>query len=326
MGPSDAAAFIKKHGSFLITAHTNLEGDALGSELAFFFLLKKLGKDALIVNEDGVPESYGFLPGIQFIRRFGKKMRVRFDAFVALDCSDLHRTGQVYTLNGSGRPTLNIDHHVSNRRFADVNWVDPEASSCSEMVYRLYKQMKVPFSRESALCLYTGLVTDTGSFRYINTTAFTHVAAAELIRTGVDVSRVYRTVYETIPYGDVRFLTSILPRMHREAGGKIIWLQLKRDDLKGRKLTLDLTEHILSFARAIKGVEVVVLFKENLGVKNEIRVNLRSRGKVDVNRIAATVGGGGHKTASGATAHGSIAGVRRQVVRAIKQALSTKEE
>lgn len=322
MGANEAASFLKKYDNFVITAHTNLEGDALGSELAMLALARRLGKKAVVINEDECPQTYRFLPYSSSILKFKKSMRQPpFEALVVLDCSDPGRTGEVYSLNAPPRPVLNIDHHISNSAFGDVNWVDAKASSCSELIYRLYKQMKVPFTRESALCLYTGLVTDTGSFRYPNTSRETHLAAAELLTAGIDASRVYRTVYETVPFGDLKFLASLLPGMRREAGGRIVWFEISRDALEGKKLTLDLSEHILTFARTVKGVEVAALFKENLGGKREIRVNLRSQGRVDVNRIAKSVGGGGHKTASGATVKGSLAGVRRQVLRRIKAAL-----
>ena len=317
-----AAAFVKKYDNFLITAHTNPEGDALGSELAFWHLLKKLRKNAFILNEDDIPGPYAFLPGLEAVRRYKKNMRgLKFDCFAVLDCSDLHRTGEVYRIAGRGKRSLNIDHHISNRSFADVNWVDAKASSCSEMIYRLYRKLNVPFCRRSALCLYTGMVTDTGSFKYTNTTAATHRAVADLMQFGIDAAAVYRAVYESLPYRDVKFLSSLFPLIRRDKGGRVIWFTLARRLLKGQQLTIDLTEHILSFARAVKGVEVVALFKENPGAENEIRVNLRSQGCVDVNRIAQSVGGGGHRTASGATVKGTLAQVRRRVLKRIREEL-----
>lgn len=317
-----AAEFVKRHNNFLITAHVNLEGDALGSELAFYMLVRKLGKSALIVNEDKVPYEYGFLPHKDKIKRFraGAK-NIRFDCLAVLDCSDLKRTGEVYRLNKRESPVLNIDHHISNENFGEVNWVDPTASSCSEMVYKLYRELGVPFDKDSALLLYTGILTDTGSFHYPNTNSFTHEAAAQLLKYDVDISKIYKSVYENIPFRDTRLLSSILPDMRLEAAGKVAYFVVKRSSWKNRRPLFDLTEHLLSFARAVKGVEVAALFKENLGAKDEVRLNLRSQGKVDVNKIARYFGGGGHKTASGATIHGLIDRVRRQVLARIKKSL-----
>jgi phosphoesterase RecJ-like protein len=317
-----AAACIKKHKNFLITSHTNLEGDALGSELAFYRLLKKLGKGATIINEDDLPYGYDFLPGRNSIKKFKKGMKdISFDCFVTLDCSGLKRTGEVYRMNIDNKPILNIDHHISNERFGDINWVEPDASSCAQMVYKLYKKLRLPLDRDTALFLYTGILTDTGSFRYPNTTSSTHKAVSELLRYNIDIPEIYKNIYENIPLQDIRLLTKILPHMRISAGGRLAWFQVKRNMLKNKRLSFDLTENLLSFARTIKGVEVAVLFKENLGVKDEIRINLRSQGKIDVNKVASFFGGGGHKTASGATVQGKIDYVKRKVFAKIKESL-----
>ena len=312
----------KNYKRFLITSHTNPEGDALGSELAFYALLNKLGKSAVVVNEDDLPYGYDFLPFNEKIVKYRDNLKnIEFDCFAVMDCSDLSRTGEVYRMNSARKTILNIDHHISNRNFGDINWVEPAAASCSEMVYKLYKDLRVPFDKESALLLYTGILTDTGSFRYSNTSSFTHQAIAELMKFGLDVPRVYKNAYENIPFQDMRILAKILPGMRREAGGRVIWFQIKHNLLRNKKLSFDLSEHILSFGRAIKDAEVVVLFKENLGVTNEIRINFRSQGKVDVNKIAQYFGGGGHRTAAGATVKGKIDTIRRRVLAKIKKSL-----
>lgn len=322
MSIKNAVACIKKNKTFIITSHTNLEGDALGSELAFYRLLNKLGKTATIINEDGIPYGYGFLPLKDKPVKYKDNLKkIEFDCFVVLDSSDLGRTGEVYRVNSAHKPVLNIDHHISNQKFGDVNWVEPYASSCSEMVYKLYKAMRVPLDKEAAIALYTGILTDTGSFRYSSTGAFTHQAVSQLLKFKLDITRIYQSVYENIPFEDMRLLTKILPGMRQEARGRIIWFQVKRNLLRKKKLSFDLSEHILSFGRAIKDAQVVVLFKENLGVRNEIRVNFRSQGEVDVNRIAQSFGGGGHRTASGATVRGRIDDVRRRVLAKIKESL-----
>lgn len=313
---------IRKYKHFLITSHTNLEGDALGAELAFYFLVKKLGKQAVIINEDKTPLEYNFLPIVNRIKRFDRKIRkAKFDCFVVLDCSDLKRTGEVYRLNSGNKPILNIDHHISNQVFGNINWVKAEASSCSEMIYQLYKRMHVGIDKDAALALYVGIITDTGSFRYSNTSSFTHKAAAELLKFGFNVHQIYKQVYENIPLEDIRLLTQILPSIRMAEQGRVAWLKIERKILGNRKPSFDLTDHILSFARAIKGVEVVALFKENFGKENEVRINFRSQGKVDVNKIAAYFGGGGHKTASGATVQGNLNKIIKLVLGRIKNNL-----
>lgn len=321
MGLGKAVACIKRNKRFLITAHTNLEGDALGAELGFLNLVKKLGKQGVIVNEDDIPYGYDFLPGKNYIKKLNRKtIRTKFDCFVVLDCSDLNRTGEVYRINRD-KQILNIDHHISNRMFADVNWVDPHASSASEMVYKLFKKMRVALDKESAVALYTGILADTGSFHYSNTSSFTHKAASELLKFNLDIPFIFKNLYENIPFADMKLLAKVLPTIRRGQKGRIAWFQIKRKMLKRGKIYIDLTENLLSFARAVKDVEVAVLFKENLGVRSEIRINLRSQGKVDVNKVAQYFGGGGHKAAAGATIKGKIEQVRKKVLAKIKESL-----
>jgi bifunctional oligoribonuclease and PAP phosphatase NrnA len=321
MSIQKAIAFIRSHKSFLISSHTNMEGDALGSELGFYFLVKKLGKQATMVNEDGVPYGYEFLPALGKIRRFKERLNgLKFDCFVTVDCSDLKRTGEVYTLNVDHKPVLNIDHHISNSNFGQVNWVDPEASSASEMIYRLHKKMKVALDKNVALALYAGILTDTGSFRFSNTSSRTHEATAELLTYGIDVVAVYKDIYGSIPYSDLKLLTKILPNMKTALGGKIVWFEVSKQLLKKQKgIFFDLSETLLTFARTLKGLEVAVLFRENLGEGREVRVNFRSQGAIDVNKIANLFGGGGHKSASGCTIKGlSLTRVRKTVLNKIK--------
>ena len=306
----------------MVSVHTSPEGDALGSELGFYSLIKKLGKKITIINEDKIPYGYDFLPGTEFIHLLSESPKnVDFDCFVVLDCADLKRTGDVYKLNKEKKPILNIDHHISNRNFGDVNWVSPYASSCSEMIYKLHKKLNIPIDKDCALALYTGMMTDTGSFHYSNTSSYTLKAAAGLLKFGINVAQVYRATYENIPQADVKLLLKLLLKMKFFCRGQVAVFWVKRELFKNKKPSVDLADLLLSFARAVKGVEVVVLFKENLGTKNEVRVNLRSQGRVDVNQIAGFFGGGGHKSAAGCTLAGDIKNIAKKVITKIQQAL-----
>jgi len=317
-----AAAEIRRHKRFLISSHTSPEGDALGSELAFYYLLKKLGKQGVIVNEDPLPAEYDFFPGKEKIRLYKPGLKdIDFDCLAILDCTDLSRVGQVKLLNKNNKPVINIDHHISNSKFGTVNLVEPLASSASEIVFKLYKEMRVPFDQDSALLLYAGILTDTGSFRYSNTTAFTHKAVAELLSFNINPNQIYKKIYENIPFADMQLLSKMLTRIHRAAEGRITWVSVPAKMLRHKKLSFDLGDHILSFIRSIKDTQVAALFRENLGGKKEIRFNLRSNGLVDVNKIAQAFGGGGHKTASGCTISGKLSEVRRKVIAKIRQNL-----
>jgi phosphoesterase RecJ-like protein len=311
---------IKKNRSFLITSHLNLEGDALGSELAFRALLIYLGKKAMIINKDAVPNEYKLLPGIENIKRIKNKQSISFDAFVVLDCSDLGRCKEVAKLAGRDKVIINIDHHISNNNFGDINWVEPKSSSASEMIYKLFKKMRIPLDRDKALCMYVGILTDTGSFRYPNTTSDSLAIAADLLHYDLEVSKIYKNIYENISFTDIELLTKILSTMRFYMQGKIVWFKIKRNLIKNKKVSIDLAEHVLNFGRLAEETEVVVLFKENLDANNQIRVNLRSK-NIDVNRIAKIFGGGGHRNASGCTLVGPIESVQRQVIEKIKEQL-----
>ncbi|MDI6758541.1 MAG: bifunctional oligoribonuclease/PAP phosphatase NrnA [Candidatus Omnitrophota bacterium] len=323
MSIAKAVACIKKYNNFLVTTHTNPEGDALGSEFAFVSLLNKLGKTTIIMNEDVSPPEYDFISANIEVKKYKSSLKkIDFDCFVFLDCADLKRTGEVYRINIENKPILNIDHHISNSNFGSVNWIEPDSSCCAEMVYKLYKRLNIPLDKEAALCLYTGILSDTGSFRYSNTTSFTHQVVSELLKEKLDIPQIYRNIYEDIPYQGMKLVSRVLSGMKRYFAGKVVSFEIKQKLLKNEKLTFDLSDEVLRFGRAIKGIEAVVLFKENLGIKNEIRVNLRSRGLIDVNKIASFFNGGGHKTASGATIKGELKQVKRMVLTKISEALA----
>lgn len=316
-------AQIRKNRNFLITAHVNLEGDALGSELAFYHLIKKLGKNAVIVNEDELPYGYDFLPYVDKVVKYRDNLKnINFDCFVALDCSDLKRTGEVWRLNKCDKPVINIDHHISNDHFGTYNWVVPHASSACELVYKLYRQMKIELDELSAICLYAGILCDTGSFRYTNTSALTHRAAADLLKYNINPLEVYRNVFGNYPLSDIKLIAKILNNIQTDPKGKLVWFEAKKEQLKKyKKIRADLSDQVLTFGRQVKGVEVVVLFKENLGPKSEVHVNFRSEGKVDVNQIAKLFGGGGHRAASGCTISGRLDEIKKKVLKKIEEQL-----
>ncbi len=320
MSLKKAAECVRKNSRFLITTHTSPEGDALGSELAFYRLLKRLGKQAVIVNEDNTPLEYAFLPGIKKIKRFKDGLKkFSFDCFATLDCSDLSRCGRVAGLSSPGKQVLNIDHHISNSIFAQVNWVEPHSSSASEMVYGLFKEMRVSLDKETAMLLYVGILTDTGSFHYSNTSPATHRAAAELLSLGLNVAGVYKKAYSNVPFCQMKILGDILSTMKRDRSGKVVWLHLKHDFQESESSAFDLSEYLLSLMRSVKGVEVAVLFREGFKKRGEVRVNLRSEGRVDVNRVARSFCGGGHRTASGCTIKGKGEEVVRRVLKTIRE-------
>ncbi|MFC1708533.1 bifunctional oligoribonuclease/PAP phosphatase NrnA [Candidatus Omnitrophota bacterium] len=291
--------FLRKHNNFLISAHTSPEGDSLGAQLAFAGVIKSMGKRCDIVNSDRPSREYSFLPGIGSVR---SRPRVKkYDAAVILDCSDLSRIGSVVNFLDKDAPILNIDHHISNDNFGDINFVDARASSACEVLYLLFRELNLKINRNVATCLYTGILTDTGSFRYTNTGTMTHFVVSELLKWNVDVVGIYRSIYQNLNLLDLKYLNCALSRIKQDPSGKVAWIKLTQKLIKKYRPKVDLSDNILNSLRSINEVEVCVLFRERSGQDKNIRINLRSRSKFDVNKVAQRFGGGGHKTASGVT-------------------------
>ncbi len=313
MSLKKALALIKKNKIFLISTHLHPEADGIGAELAFLSLLKKIGKQGYIVNESAVPPECGFLPGIEQVWPLTKKTQ-SFDCAVFLDCADMSRAGKVAGLNRENVPTLNIDHHISNNRFASVNWVDPKACSTCEMVCRLYRELRAPIDAETALTLYAGIVVDTGSFRYSNTNSRCHAIAASFIGKGIRPNAVYRSLFENNCFSDMQALGRILLTIKRASEGKIVWVNIRYNTKGKTRPGVDLAEIMLGLMRSIKGVELAMVFKEIDGRKNRVRINFRSQTSFDCNYLASFFGGGGHRNASGATVLGDFSVVSKNVI------------
>lgn len=312
--------FLAKYDTFLITAHINPEGDSLGAQLALAKVLRKMGKQCEIVNAELCSREYHFLPGIERIRQ--RPRRKRADAFIVLDSSNISRIGGAIQFIAKGAPLLNIDHHIGNTNFGDVNIVDEKVSSTCELLFGIFKGLKVALDRDIAICLYTGVVVDTGSFRYSNTSKATHSIAVHLLAYGIDAGTIYRNIYANLRFSDLECIAKTLLSVKKDMTGKIAWAVISHDMLAKYKPAIDLTDNVLNYMRLINGVEVCLLFKERIDKRLHIRVNLRSHGKVDVNRIATHFGGGGHKTASGITFVGmDLAQAEKKIVRFVKHAI-----
>ena len=312
---------IKKHKKFLITAHINPEGDSIGSQLAMKELLEKLGKTAVIVDNDPVPSHYRFLSGTKGISN--RLDRVSdFDAAVVLDCPTLNRIGRVNELLTDDKTVINIDHHISNEKFGDVRWVNPEASSAGEMVYILFKKFSIELSRDAALAIYIAILTDTGSFNYDNTTSDTHRIVGELLKHGLKPADVSEDVYERRSAMDISFLGLVLSTIKINKTGEVAYLEITKKMLKATGADAAKAEGFVNYARSIEGIKVAVIFKEDPKKPGIISVSFRSKGNADVNKIASAFGGGGHVKASGCVVAGSLSEVKGKVLLKIEENLS----
>ncbi|MFH1503904.1 MAG: bifunctional oligoribonuclease/PAP phosphatase NrnA [Candidatus Omnitrophota bacterium] len=296
---------IAESKSFLITAHINLEGDALGSELAAYLLLKKLKKKAVICNNDRTPVIYQFFPSVGVIKNSVQEKR--FDTALVLDCSDSSRAGKIKDSLSKADCVINIDHHIGNTCFGDINWVQPRASSASEMFYRVCEKFKI-MDKNIAFCLYTGIFTDTGSFVYSNTSEATHKIVSNLMKYDIHPNKIYNNLYSLCQPRDLNFIGKVMSSLKFSPDKKICWAVMAKIDER----PYDLSEVVFSIMRRLKSPEVFLLFKKvNSG---RTRVNFRSRSYIDVNEIAKFFGGGGHKKASGTTVEESIDKVENKVI------------
>jgi phosphoesterase RecJ-like protein len=292
---------IRRHKRFLVTAHVDPEADAIGSQIALASMLRRAGKKAVIIDQDPPPISCDFLPGIGSIKMLddlkGRKAG-DFDCALVVDCPTLERAGRVGGLITEKMTVINVDHHISNSMFGDINWVNEKSAAAGEMVYEIFRKMRLSPTRQEAVSIYAAILIDTGSFRYSNTSAKTHMLAAELMKSGLDTNAIYENLFEMKTYEITHLLGHSLATMKKSRDGKIVWLWITKDMLSESGADLKDAENFIGFARSVKGCKVAVLFKEtdNDGI---IKVSLRGKDGIDVNSIASRFGGGGHAAAAG---------------------------
>ncbi len=289
---------LKEHKTFLISSHINPDGDAVGSQLALCSVLSDLGKTVFVVNSDPVPPVYNFLPDFEVFCTESTIQNV--EVAIILDCGSLNRIGE--ELAARIRPSqalINIDHHNGNDQFGTHNLVDVGACAAAELVFDLLEYGDIEIGRDRAICLYTGILTDTGSFKYGNTTAKAHRIAARLIDEGVSPDRIAELIYEIIPYQRAKLFAMALETLQLSSDGKIAWMSVTQEMHRQTGTgSLDTTDFI-DYARCLKDTEVVAFFRE---LQNgDIKISLRSKTGLCVDQVAAMFGGGGHKAAAGCT-------------------------
>jgi phosphoesterase RecJ-like protein len=306
---------ISLHRIFLITAHERLDGDAIGSELALWHMLRNLGKEAVVYNQDRTPENYLFLPGSDRIVHELPAL-APFEVAFILDCSELDRVGEASDRIGTIPNLINIDHHVSNGGFCDVRLIDPQASSTGELIFRLTRDMNLTVTGEMATCLYAAILTDTGGFRYGSTRRGTLLAAADLVADGADPQWISENIYESDPPARIRLLTAVLPTLRLEEDGRVGSLAVTQKALADAGALPEHAEGLVDLPRSIRGVEISILYAELRD--GGFKLSLRSKGKVNVESVARAFGGGGHINAAGCRAEGELSAIRRRVIKAIR--------
>jgi phosphoesterase RecJ-like protein len=311
---------LRQGARFLISSHINPDGDAIGSQLGLVRVLRGLGKSSVVWNLDRGPALYRPLPGSDRIHVGAEPpagFPDQFDAAIVLECPTLDRTGLDARL--SELPLVNIDHHLGNSHYAEINWVDTAAPAVGEMIYRLAHGLKVPLDPETATALYLTLVTDTGGFRFANATPAAFEAAAALVREGARPERVAEWLYESQPEATVRLLGEMLGSLKIDCEGRIATALLTTEMFERSTADASNSEGLVDVPRSIAGVQAVGLLRQ-MG-ERRFKVSLRSRGEVDVERLARRHGGGGHRNAAGFVVEGGAEEVRALVIAALQEAL-----
>ncbi|HVF27285.1 MAG TPA: bifunctional oligoribonuclease/PAP phosphatase NrnA [Pyrinomonadaceae bacterium] len=312
---SQVVELIESKRRFAITSHIRPDGDGLGSSLGLYWLLRALDKDPEVIMRDPVPLSYRKLPGAADVR-VTNAVDCYYDAVFVIECSDITRPG---LLNLDKQTVVNIDHHSTTAMFGTINWIDSTASAVGEMVYNLCKAIGVRPTKEIAECVYTAVLTDTGSFHYSNTSERTFKVASELVRAGVKPAKISQAVFSNYSWSKVELLSRVLATARRDATGRIAYLRQTLGMLEQAGASDEDAEGFVNYPLSCGQVEAVAFLKES--APGVYRTSLRSKGDINVARIAEKFGGGGHRNASGCTLYGDWDEAERIIVALLQEAV-----
>ena len=316
---SQVVELIENKDNFAITTHVRPDGDGIGSSLGLCWLLKSLGKSAEVITSDSVPYSYRQLPGAADIRKLSKIDR-QYDAIFVMECSDVARP-RIEDLEKQF--VVNIDHHATSEHFGTINWIDATASAVGEMIYNLCKAIGGRITKEIAECIYLALVTDTGSFHFPNTTERTLKVASELIKVGVKPAEISHAVYNSYPWSRIELMRLVLSTVKRDQSGKVAWM---RQTLGMKKISGSVDGDNSGFVNiplSAKEVEATIYMREV--EPNKFRVSLRSKGNINVARVAEKFEGGGHKNAAGCCAVGDWDVKESEIIAAVVEAVENAD-
>jgi len=301
-----------------ISFHTSPDGDSIGSSLALMQGLMKLNKEVYILCDDKTPEVYNFLPYFKSLNNASNTIKDGTDCIVVLDCGSYNRISVNLNAYPKNYTLINVDHHITNELYGDINFIDTHASAVGEIVYNILRELKVSIDENIGICLYTSIVTDTGGFKYSNTTTETHNIIGELIKTGINFSEVHRLIFENKKYERVKLYGSVINSMYLTHNDKVCVMKLTSEILNSFSNKASDTSDIISIGMEIDTVEVAILLKE---MSEGVKISLRSKSIVDVRKIAETFGGGGHTRAAGLSIDKSLNEVENIILNAVENEL-----
>jgi phosphoesterase RecJ-like protein len=308
-------AALQSCDDFLLTCHANPEGDAIGSILALDSLLRKLGKKTTIVCQDRFPRRLSCLSSARWktLEDLAAGENTRFRGVVLADCANPDRLGEVQKLIGSEAVIFNVDHHISNTYFGHFNYVIPTAAATGEVVLDLFRYFTVPLDKEDATNIYVAISTDTGSFRYGNTSAQSHRHICDLIERGIDIEAINEALYATYSLNKLKLYSRLLARVRTALGGQVAWVVLKRRDLSRCGADDEDMEGFVDMLRLVHEVKIAFVIIE-LRNHGGLKVSFRSKGAYDVNQIALDFNGGGHKKAAACVLKTSVKKAEKMVL------------
>lgn len=301
---------IKNSKNIIIASHVYPDGDNIGSSLALGIALKNIIDNVEILKVDDIPNDYLFLPGLDLFVE--PDLNKDVDLFISLDSSDLDRLGVGKEFATKSNKIINIDHHITNENFGDINIVNPSASATGELIYHLLKNYNLEIDKDIATCLYVAISTDTGSFMYDNTTSETHLIAAHLIEKGIDKNSIIVNLYQNRSIERTNLFIKSLNTLEFHCNNNVGFVFVTQEMLKECNASMEDAEGIVSYIRDIKGIEVACILKEYK--KNEIKLSLRSKSIVDVSKICMEFNGGGHKRAAGCTIYDNIVASKEKIL------------
>ena len=307
--------YLRKANNLLIISHASPDGDTLGSAYALKLGLESLGKKVQVICPDTIPHKFDYFmfdDGFDFIP----------ETVIAVDVADIKLLGDIYT-QFEGRIDLNIDHHISNTKYAKRLYLDPSAAACAECVYEILVKLGVKIDKNIANALYTGISTDTGCFKYSNVTVRTHEIAAKLYKIGVDAAEINRVMFDTKSRNRLEMEKMVLEKAEFHFGGKCMVLAVTAEMQEKTGCTKDELEGVAVISRSVEGVLAGVSIKQ-VG-ENKFKVSLRTYEPLDASEICKSFGGGGHKAAAGCTIEGNLEYVKQSLLAVIGKALEEKD-
>ena len=313
---ADIRDAIHQRQRFVITSHARPDGDALGSQLAMMFALRQLGKDVEMVNSDPAPPQFQAFPGVRDIQ-ISPAVSGQFDAAIVMECGDLSRTG----VQGFEQYfVINIDHHPGNKGYGALDWVDESAAACGELVFDLIVALGVRLTPEIATHIYITILTDTGGFHFSHITPRTFEICRRCTEAGAEPEAIARAIYDNSTMGRLRLMGAVLHDLQFVAEGRAVIAALTLDMLQKTGASSDDADGLINIPLTVKDIQAVAFFKEIAA--NSFRISLRSKGDIDVNRVAGLFCGGGHKNAAGCSVNGAFDDVRRKLVAELTRALA----